>query len=136
MPPPPSPTHAGAVVFRRADPDHEYLVVSSSSGGDWVLPKGHIEPGEASEAAALREVREEAAITAEIVAPLGAVAYTKGGEEVRAAFFLMRLSGEVAPMEQREVRWLRHGEARALLTFEDARGLLDEAERRLADQGP
>ena len=38
-------THAGGVVFRKSDSQIFYLVVSSSDGANWVLPKGHIEPG-------------------------------------------------------------------------------------------
>ncbi len=34
--------------------------------GLWSLPGGHIEPGEAARAAALREVREEAGVEAEL----------------------------------------------------------------------
>jgi hypothetical protein len=33
-------THAGAVVFRSSDKQTLYLVVSSSDGANWVLPKG------------------------------------------------------------------------------------------------
>lgn len=36
----------------------------------WDLPKGHVEPGEANETAALREVAEETGITARLVRPL------------------------------------------------------------------
>ena len=44
--------------------------------GDWVLPKGKIEPGETHEEAALREVREETGVKATIGKYLGEIHYT------------------------------------------------------------
>lgn len=44
-------------------------------GGDWVLPKGRIEPGESKEEAALREVREETGAIAEIRKYIGYIKY-------------------------------------------------------------
>lgn len=44
-------------------------------GGDWVLPKGRIEPGESREEAAIREVREETGAVAEIQKYIGYIKY-------------------------------------------------------------
>ena len=44
--------------------------------GDWVLPKGKIEPGESHEEAALREVKEETGVKANIDKYLGEIHYT------------------------------------------------------------
>ena len=57
----------------------------------WVLPKGHIEPGETPEAAAVREVEEESGCLATIVAPLGRLAFG----DVRTRVYLMRFEREV-----------------------------------------
>ena len=54
-----------AIVFRA----REVLLVERGSGalkGRWSLPGGHIEAGERARAAALREVREETGVAAEI----------------------------------------------------------------------
>jgi len=56
---------ASAAVFRAG----EVLLVQRGKGlleGRWSLPGGHIEPGERAKAAALREVREEAGVEAEL----------------------------------------------------------------------
>ena len=56
---------ASAAIFR----GQHVLLVERGRGalkGQWSLPGGHIEPGELARTAALREVREEAGIEAEI----------------------------------------------------------------------
>ncbi|HEX3007850.1 MAG TPA: NUDIX domain-containing protein, partial [Bacteroidales bacterium] len=60
-------THAGSVTYRQTKSETLYLIISSSDGAHWVLPKGHIDPNESSEDAALRELREEAGIIGKIV---------------------------------------------------------------------
>jgi len=55
-------THAGGVVFRKQGKEEtiEYLLVQASKDrSQWVLPKGHIEPGEDPRETAVREVLEE-----------------------------------------------------------------------------
>lgn len=56
---------ASAAVFR----DGSVLLVQRGKGalvGLWSLPGGHIEPGETAKAAAVREVREETGVEAEL----------------------------------------------------------------------
>lgn len=62
---------AGVVVF-----SGEHVLVIRNRFGEWVLPKGKVEPGEALEAAALREVEEETGVRAEILRPVGRSEYT------------------------------------------------------------
>ena len=54
-----------AAVFR----DDRVLLIQRAKGGFkglWSLPGGHIEPGESAKAAAVREVREETGVDADI----------------------------------------------------------------------
>lgn len=39
------------------------IVVVSQNGNSWSLPKGHIDPGEDAQAAAVREIKEESGIS-------------------------------------------------------------------------
>jgi len=126
-----APTHAGGVVFRDDGPGRRYLLVQSSRDpSHWVLPKGHIDPGESPREAALRELREEAGALGEIVAELGVDAYESAGESVRALYFLVRLTAEVPADEDRALRWLAYEQARALASFAGARRLLEAAQLR------
>ncbi len=119
-------THAGAVVFRQRNDQVLYLVVSSSDELNWVLPKGHIDPGETPEIAALRELEEEAGIVGEIVAPLSTRDFLKGGKEAAVKFFLVRETGATESTEGRTLRWEEEAAAQQLLTFAEAREALGE----------
>ncbi|MGZ5212410.1 MAG: NUDIX hydrolase [Actinomycetota bacterium] len=91
---------AGGVVYRRG-PDGIDVVLAArrTRRGDlaWGLAKGGIEPGESPERAAVREVREETGIEAEIEASLGETRYFYVWEDARIRktvhFFLMRATG-------------------------------------------
>ena len=119
-------THAGAVVFRGCDDEILYLVVSSSDGANWVLPKGHIDPGETPEIAALRELAEEAGVLGAMVERLSVREFEKRGKSVALQYFLVREDGSTATKEKRIVRWENEGSAFQLLSFEEARLALIE----------
>ena len=124
-------THAGAVVFRRRNDQVLYLVVSSSDGLNWVLPKGHIDPGETPEIAALRELEEEAGVVGEIVVPLSVRDFIKGGKEAAVKFFLVRELGATESKEDRTVRWEEQAAAQQVLTFAEARDALLEGATKM-----
>jgi 8-oxo-dGTP pyrophosphatase MutT (NUDIX family) len=114
-------THAGAVVFRERDTEILYLIVSSSDGANWVLPKGHIDSGETPEIAALRELAEEAGVLGTIVDRLSVREFKKGGKETVLQYFLVREGGSTATKEKRILRWEHKRTALQLLSFEEAR---------------
>lgn len=50
---------AGGVIYRRGGSQRIEILIIKDSYGNWGFPKGHIEAGESSREAALRECREE-----------------------------------------------------------------------------
>lgn len=121
-------SHAGGVVARIVNGEPEYLLVEASKvRGLWVLPKGHIEPGETPEVAAVREVEEEAGVRATIVARAGDSEYVASARPVRTIFYLMRYEGEVSGAEDRARAWRRYDDALSLLPFENLRSVLTQA---------
>jgi 8-oxo-dGTP pyrophosphatase MutT (NUDIX family) len=126
-------THAGAVVYEIKDNQTLFLVISSSSGKHWVLPKGHIEPNESAEAAALRELAEEAGVIGEIIHPLTIQQFTKFKKDIVVQYFLVRMVDTTPADEGRTLQWANESIALKLLSFEEARNALQEGADLLKD---
>lgn len=129
---------AGGVVYRRTDDGAIEVVLASrrTRRGDlaWGLAKGGIEDGESREAAAIREVREETGLTAEIEADLGDTKYMYVWEDVRIRktvhFFLMRFTGgdvDDRDDEMEEIRWFPLERALKRAAYRGERDMLKRA---------
>lgn len=119
---PDAATHAAGVVLRWKSGRAEYLRVRASKNWqaefdaglrgragpapEWVLPKGHIEPGEAPGRAAVREVLEEAAIWARLRDEL-TIAPPRATDGMRIRFFVMEYLGRAPVPKTEKHRWLR-----------------------------
>jgi 8-oxo-dGTP pyrophosphatase MutT (NUDIX family) len=106
----------------------------------WSLPKGHIEPGESAEQAAIREVAEETGIVGRIVGRLGTIDFWFMAEGRRVHktvhhYLLRAESGELsdADVEVAAVAWVPLEEIRARLAYSDERALLDRVPQILAE---
>ncbi len=129
---------AGGLVVRGS----EVLLISTLGGRRWQLPKGHLEPGETPEQAAVREVREETGVTGRILAPLPAIEYRyrERGRllvDKRVDFFLLAYEeGNELDFDPREVyraAWFPWDEALSRITFENERRVV-RAARKLLDR--
>jgi len=128
---------AGGVVYRREDDGIEVVLASRRTRrGDlaWGLAKGGIEDGESMEDAAVREVREETGIRAEIETSLGETRYFYVWEDVRIRktvhFFLMRSVGgdpDDRDDEMEEVRWFPLERALKRAAYRGERDVLQRA---------
>jgi len=120
-------THAGCVVFQEKGSRRTYLIVTSSSGKHWVLPKGHIEKGETPRKAALRELREEAGVVGKIIQPGPTQSYARKDKEIIVQYFVVRFGKSVEPDEDRTLRWETQKKALELLSFDEAKMALRES---------
>ena len=124
---------ASIAVFR----DGKVLLARRARPPLWSLPGGRIEPGETAEQAALRELREEVGVEAEIVAPVGereAVRRDKSGVVVARfriqAFAARWRAGEpkTGP-EAIDVRWVEPDKVGELETTEGLAEIVATARR-------
>nr|WP_246213822.1 NUDIX hydrolase [Kitasatospora viridis] len=94
---------------------------------DWSLPKGKLQPGETPWQAALREVEEETGLVCRLLAPLPAQHYLAHGRPKEVRYWAaVPVSGEFRPnREVDRMKWLKPGKARAKLTHDRDRGLID-----------
>jgi len=118
---------AGAIATRNGS---VLIVRAKRNPSDWIFPKGHVEEGETRAEAARRELAEEAGVVGEIIGKVGVSSFTRGDREIEVTYFLVRFTGTTEPAEQRESRWGSLDEARALLSFDEGRRLLDRVEKR------
>lgn len=116
---------AGGVVVRGED---VVVIVPTRRGPGGVkvlgLPKGHPERGESAAQAAVREVREEAGVSGELLESLGLIDYTyeRRGRRIvkQVEFFLIEYrEGDPADHdhEVEQARWMPLTEAATALTY-------------------
>src|ERR1044072_2155302 len=129
----PSEFSAGGVVMNDAEEVVVIVPPRRAADGSKVLalPKGHPDGGESSLQAALREVREEAGIEAEVVESLGEVRYwyQRGGRRIAKvveSFLLRYVSGDLADHdhEVEVARWIPASEALEQLTYPGERDMV------------
>lgn len=123
---------AGGVVL---DEDRLLMVKVENLEGNalWTFPKGHIEKGEKSEEAALREVEEETGYACEIVKPLERVQYWFRRDDrltkKTVTWYLMRAVkkvGEHDPEEILEVQWIPMEKAKTIVRYKSDKKILSK----------
>lgn len=129
---------AGGAAIRFEKGAYEVALIAVGANRRWQLPKGLIDAGETPETAALREVREEAGIETEMLAPIEKIEYwyfgDSRGERVRfhksVHFFLLSYRGgavENHDAEVEEARWVRAEDAIEMLAFEGEKTVVEKA---------
>ena len=127
----------GALVVRRDEEDGKQylLMIRHKLGGHRSFPKGHMESGEDEQTTALREIREEIGVNAELIPGFRAVEVyplpNKPGTTKEVVYFLANYSGQELRHQKEELKaacLLPYKDAWKRLTFEEAKRILAEAD--------
>ena len=125
-------TSSGAVVLSPADGQLLIAMAHEPDKGPdaYVIPKGHVEPDESLEAAALREVEEETGLKGvQLVTYLGTVARPSiedDGSTVEKTIHLFLGFVESTPVLAGGARWLPPAKAIAAIPFDEDRAFLEQ----------
>jgi 8-oxo-dGTP diphosphatase len=140
--PVPNPVPCVGVVCLRGD---EVLLIRRGTPprlGQWSLPGGRLEWGETLEAAALRELKEETGVDAELTGLLdvvdGVFPARPGGEITRHYVLIdyaARWTGgePVAGDDAAEARFVSREEALALVDWDETRRMIEATYARFGD---
>jgi 8-oxo-dGTP pyrophosphatase MutT (NUDIX family) len=111
---------AGGIIVWR-----DRIVLRRTALGEWVFPKGWIDPGETAEQAAIREVREETGVRAEVARLAGRAAYEADGETRNVVYYLMRVTDSPDWSEHAgiDAASVPYNEVADMLTFDNNRHL-------------
>ncbi|MDX5480156.1 MAG: NUDIX hydrolase [Hymenobacteraceae bacterium] len=135
---------SGGVTYRMGAAGVEVALISVGPQARWQLPKGIVDAGETPEETAVREVREEAGIAAELIRKIDTIEYwyvgDRGKQRVRfhkfVHFFLLSYtSGNVRDHdhEVNEARWVRTDEALKMLSFKSERQVVEKAQQLIEE---
>ena len=125
----------GFIAFKQENNENYYLIIKSING-DVGFPKGHTEVGESEIVTAIRELKEETNVEVEVIHnfreqieyPLKRIPQTIK----QSVYFLGRcISDEIVcqASEIKEARFLSYNDAISVLTFEETKRILSDAER-------
>lgn len=136
---------AGGIVTARFADGPKILLIKNTYDSRWGIPKGHVDPGETSEQAAVREVEEETGITATIRESIGKNTYyfrgLRGREKGRTVrktvdVYLMDAVGDTTihpekldPHDQlvKEARWFSLQDAVRAIPYANLRPIAKKA---------
>lgn len=117
---------AGGIVFNN---EGQVLLINNAALRNpkksyWGFPKGHIDPGESSKDAAIREVKEETGLDVEIIQKIGDSKYTFTFEgekifKVVIMFLMKKVGGEIKVQEEELLgaEWVSSEDALTKLSF-------------------
>ena len=122
---------AGAVLYTIIENKINYLI-SLDFHNNWGFPKGHLENNETEVEAALREIKEEVGIDATIDDKFRKelIYVMPNGIEKHSVYYLGKFDDQIPKRqieEVQEIRILSYEQAYELLSFDDSKKLLVQA---------
>jgi len=96
---------SGVIPYRIRDGQLEILLITTSSGKRWGIPKGNVELLMSPTESAAKEAHEEAGILGTVVTPaIGSYEYRKRSQINHVRVFLMRVEVELDDWDEAQLR--------------------------------
>ncbi len=131
----------GAIIYKKINNQITYLLIRSKTGHHWSYPKGHVEGKETEIETALREIKEETNLEP-VLDPNFRLMVTyspKIGVLKDVIYFIGQVSeNQKVTVQDEEVisyKWLSYGEALKMVTHENEKNVLIEANKYLHQKG-
>lgn len=106
---------SGVIPYRILDGEIEVMLITSSTGKRWVIPKGLIEPDMTPQDSAAKEAWEEAGLLGNVSPAIqGTYLYQKGGGIFRVQVFLLQVENVLEDWPEagkRKRQWLSAAKA-------------------------
>ena len=127
----------GFVAYKQIENENYYLIIKSLNG-DVGFPKGHMEPGESELETAIRELKEETGIDVNVISGFRRqIEYElrRIPDTVKqSVYFLGECISDNIVCQEAEVTeagFVSYEDALKLLTFEETKNILEDAEKLL-----
>lgn len=137
---------AGGVVFTEIEGKIHFLLIQHAFNHHWSIPKGYVEEGEPIEDAAIREIKEETGVEADIVELLGIIDIHTTHQNHRMhrrlhAFLMESTSGSVLHPDLFDpeegmigaVKWFTPQQALKKVAYKNLRGVVAKADQRIRE---
>jgi 8-oxo-dGTP pyrophosphatase MutT (NUDIX family) len=127
---------SGVIPYRRRrDGQLEVLLITSRRSGQWIVPKGLVEPDMTEHASAAKEAREEAGVVGTVgTRAVGAFEYEKWGGVCHVSVFDLHVTSELDAWPekgQRDRRWVDLAEAEKLVSIDDLARMIERLPKRI-----
>ena len=126
---------SGVIPYRRQGGRLRVLLITSRRSGDWIVPKGQLEPDMTEYDSAAKEAEEEAGVTGRVgTEPVGSFEYEKWGGLCVVSVYDMEVRQELSDWPEkgdRDRKWFDVDEAARLLKHADLAALIESLPDRV-----
>ena len=121
---------SAVIPFREKSGRLLVLLITARNSGNWIVPKGLIEPGLSDRESAAMEALEEAGITGEVsTRAVAQYSYNKWGGTCDVSVYLMKVKHELddwLEKDERKRKWVRAEKAVGLVKRREIKDMLEK----------